>query len=172
MKRLVLPLFFAGVLLGLGLASASAAASTTTTIVHVDESFSETDTCGFQLDWRVQGSFKDTEFFDSSGTLVKLIETNTGGPFTYTITNPANGKTATTHSQTVVGILTFNPDGSLNTVTQNGIVFNFVLPGTGTIALDVGTVAFDSEGNLLKIGGPHQFLMGDVAGFCAALADP
>jgi hypothetical protein len=172
MKRLVLTLFLVGTLSGLGVASASAAASTTTTIVHVDVSFSETDTCGFQLDWHLQGSFKDTQFFDSSGTLVKLIETNTGGPFTVTITNPANDKTATTRSQTVVGILTINPDGSLNTVTQNGIVFNFVLPGTGTIAMDVGTVVFDSEGNLLKIGGPHQLLVGDVAGFCAAVADP
>jgi hypothetical protein len=172
MKRLVLPLFLAGVLLGFGVASASAAVSTTTMIVRLNVSFSETDTCGFQLDWHLQGSFKDTEFFDSSGTLVKLIETNTGGPFTVTITNPANGKTATTQSQTVVGILTVNPDGSINTVTQNGIVFNFVLTGTDTIAMDVGTVVFDSERNLLKIGGPHQLLVGDVAGFCAALADP
>jgi hypothetical protein len=79
MKWLVLPLFLASVLLGLGVASASAAASTTTTIFHVEVSFSQTDTCGFQFDEHLQGSFKDTEFFDRSGALVKLIETNTGG---------------------------------------------------------------------------------------------
>jgi hypothetical protein len=95
-----------------------------------------------------------------------------GGPYTWRVTNPANGKTATMQSQTAVGIVTFNPDSSINTVTQNGISDHWVLPGTGTIAMDVGTVVFDSEGNILKIGGPHQFLMGDSAGFCAALADP
>src|SRR6266581_3424829 len=143
MKRLVLPLLLAGVLLGLGVASASAA--TTTTVVHVDASFSETDTCGFQLDWHFQGSFKDIEFFDSSGTLVKVIETNTGGPFTFTITNPANGKTATTESQTFVVVAT-------DPVRVSGIVGNFVLPGTGTILIDVGTVVFDSNGDILMIG--------------------
>lgn len=170
MKRLVLPLVLAGVLLGLGVASASAAASTTTTIVHVDVSSSETDNCGFQLDEHDQGSFKDTLYFDSHGTLVKEIFTNTGGPFTITITNPANGKTATTRSSTTVVIVTFNADGSVNTVTQNGNLFNFVLPGTGTIAMDVGTLVEDSEFNVLKIGGPHQFHAGDLARFCAAMA--
>jgi hypothetical protein len=47
-----------------------------------------------------------------------------------------------------------------------------VLPGTGTILMDVGTVVFDSEGNIQLIGGPHQALMGDFAGFCGAMADP
>lgn len=170
MKRLVLPLVLAGVLSGLGVASASAAASTTTTIVHVDFSSSETDNCGFQLDEHDQGSFKDTLYFDSNGTLVKEIFTNTGGPFTITFTNPANGKTATTQSSTTVVIVRFNADGSVNTVTQNGNLFNFVLPGTGTIAMDVGTLVEDSNHDVLKIGGPHQFHAGDLAGFCAAMA--
>jgi hypothetical protein len=169
MKRLVFPLMLAG-LLGLAVASAGAAASTTTTIIDVDDAFSETDNCGFQLDWTVHGSFKHTEFFDSSGTLVKVIENNTGGPFTITVTNPANGIVATTQSQTFVLIVRFNPDGSVKSATINGIVNNFVIPGVGSVLLDVGTVVFDSEDNILKIGGPHQQLEGDVEGFCSALA--
>ncbi len=98
MKRLILPLLLFGVLLALGAASAGAAASTTTIVVNVNDSFTDSELCGFPLDVHVQGSFKHTEFFDTSGTLVKVIETNTGGPFTITITNPANGKTATTES--------------------------------------------------------------------------
>ena len=172
MKRLVRPLLLAGGLLGLVAAPASAAASTTTTIVHVDFSTAETDNCGFELDEHDQGSFKDTQYFSASGTLVKEIFTNTGGPFTITVTNPANGKTATTRSSTTVVIVTYNQDGSIKTVTQNGNLFNFVLPGSGTIAKDVGTLVEDSEFNVLKIGGPHQFHAGDLAGYCAALAGP
>ncbi len=165
MKRLILPLLLFGVLLALGAASAGAAASTTTIVVNVNDSFTDSELCGFPLDVHVQGSFKHTEFFDTSGTLVKVIETNTDGPFTITITNPANGKTATTESQTFVVVAT-------DPVRVSGIVGNFVLPGTGTILMDVGTVVFDSNGDILMIGGPHQELMGDVEGFCAAMADP
>jgi hypothetical protein len=169
-KRVVLSLLVAGAVLGLNATSAIAAASTTTTIESVNVSYSETNTCGFELDWHIQGEDKVVSFFDTSGTLVKSILTATGGPFTVTVTNPASSKTATTQSQTSIVIVTFNPDGSINTITENGLVFNFVLPGTGTIALDVGSVVFDSAFNILRIGGPHQLETGDTAGFCAALS--
>jgi hypothetical protein len=170
MTRVVLSLLVAGAVLGLNATSAIAAASTTTVIESVNTSFSETASCGFELDWHIQGADKVVSFFDTSGTLVKSILTATGGPFTVTVTNPASGKTATTRSETSIVIVTFNPDGSINTITQNGLAFNFVLPGTGTIFLDVGSVVFDSEFNPVRIGGPHQFLAGDYAGFCAALS--
>ena len=170
LKSLVLSLLVAGAVLGLGASSASAAASTTTTVTHEDTSFSETATCGFQLDWHYLGSFKVTSYFDTSGILVKSILTQTGGPFTVTVINPATGKTATS-GETSVLITTYNPDGSVKTQSENGLVFNFHLPGThGPIALDVGHVVFDSQFNILQIGGPHQIETGDTSGFCAALA--
>src|SRR5262245_3091351 len=164
MKRLVLPLLLFGALSGLGVTSATAAASTTTIVVNVNASETNTGVCGFPLESHLEGSFKRTEFFDTSGTLVKVIETNTGGPFTVTVTNPANGKTATTQSQTRVLVAT-------DTVRISGVVGNFVLPGTGTILMDVGTVVFDSNGNILMFGGPHTGLTGDVERFCTAMAD-
>lgn len=164
MKRLILPLLLFGALSGLGVTSATAAASTTTIVVNVNASETNTEVCGFPLESHLEGSFKRTEFFDTSGTLVKVIETNTGGPFTVTVTNPANGKTATTQSQTRVLVAT-------DTQRISGIVGNFVLPGTGTILMDVGTVVFDSNGNVLSIAGPHTGLTGDVERFCAALGD-
>jgi hypothetical protein len=170
MKLLLRALLVAGALFGLCAGSAFAAASTTRTLYNINDSFSESDNCGFELDWNFQGSVKATDYFDTSGTLVKEIDTITGGPFTLTVINPASGKTAITRSQTVVGIFTFNPDGSINTEAANGIVFHFILPGTGVIAADVGSVVVDSEGNIVRIGGPHQFLTGDLAGFCAAIA--
>jgi hypothetical protein len=168
MKRLILPLVLAASLSGVGVASAQSAASTTHTFVYLDESFTDTELCGFQLNFQLQGKFQLTDFFDASGTLVKEIS---AGPSTFTLTNPANGKTATTTS-TWANITTFNPDGSINTVTQSGLIANFVLPGVGTIVMDVGTVQFDSEGNIVFVRGPHQLLMGDIEGFCDALADP
>lgn len=145
-----------------------AGASTTITFVRVDVSFVDTELCGFELDGHVVGTFHVTDFFDRSGTLVKEIS---AGPTFLTITDPANGKTASTTTM-FAQIITFNPDGSINTVTQSGLILNFHMPGVGTIAMDVGTVRFDADGNILFVGGPHQFLAGDVAGFCNALADP
>ena len=170
MRRLTI---FLSLVVGvLAIPATASGASTTTTVQTVNSSFSETDTCGFQLDWTLHGSFKVTDFFDNSGTLVKEVITNTGGAFTITVTNPANGKIATTQSSAVAVITTFNADGSINTTSSSGVGLNFVLPGTGTIAQEVGTAVFDSEGNLLRIGGPHQFSSGELAGFCSALADP
>jgi hypothetical protein len=166
MKRLILPLVLAAAVAGLG--TASAAASTTVTFVPVDVSFTDTELCGFELNGHIEGTFHVTDFFDANGTLVKEIS---AGPTFFTITNPANGKTATTTSS-FAQIITFNPDGSINTVTQSGLILNFHMRGVGTIAMDVGTVRFDAEGNILFVHGPHQFLEGDFAGFCNALADP
>jgi hypothetical protein len=166
MKRLILPLVLAAAVAGFG--ATAAAASTTVTFIHVDVPFTDTETCGFELNGHVEGTFHVTDFFNRSGTLVKEIS---AGPTFVTITNPANGKTAQTTS-TFAQIITFNPDGSINTITQSGLILNFHMPGVGTIAMDVGTVRFDAEGNILFVGGPHQFLAGDVAGFCNALADP
>jgi hypothetical protein len=46
------------------------------------------------------------------------------------------------------------------------------MPGAGSLAMDVGTLRFDNEGNLLFVHGPHDFLVGDLTRFCAALTDP
>jgi hypothetical protein len=66
--------------------------------------------------------------------------------------------------------VTFNPDGSVARVTHNGIDVNMVLPGAGSVLIQVGTETYDLQRNLLRIGGPHQFISGDFAGFCAAMA--
>jgi hypothetical protein len=64
---------------------------------HVTVPFGDaTDACGFPVDARIDGSFKVTDYFDNSGTLLKEIVNNFGGPFTITAVNPANGKSTTT----------------------------------------------------------------------------
>jgi hypothetical protein len=168
MKRLVVLLALAVV--GFAVMAAGADASITTTVTTVDYGYPDTTMCGFELDWTVQGSFKDTFYYNTSGQLVKLIETPFGGPLTVTVTNPANGKTARTQSDALVTVATFNPDGSLIAVSHSGIDAHMVMRGAGPILVQVGTVAYDTQGNILRIGGPHQYISGDFAGFCAAMA--
>ena len=170
MKRLVVLLVLGAVGLGFGVVATGADASITRTVTTDDYGYSETETCGFELDWTIQGSFKDTFYYNTSGQLVKLIESPFGGPLTVTVTNPKNGNTATTQSDALVTVATFNPDGSLATVSHSGIDAHMVMPGAGPILVQVGTVAYDAQGNILRIGGPHQYISGDLAGFCAAMA--
>src|SRR5262245_12138231 len=158
----------------LAFTATAAANSTQTEIVteHVTIPFDQaTAACGFPVDQRIDGSFKVVSFFDNDGTLLKTIATNFGGPFTVTATNPATGKRATAQSQTLVEIVTFNPDGSVASDSANGLRFNFVVPGLGVILKATGRVVFDGEGNLIFEAGPHAFLDGDTAAFCDYLAD-
>jgi hypothetical protein len=150
--------------------SASGAASTTITVIHVNSTSPETDTCGFELDWHLQGSFKIMDFFDTSGTLVKEILTNTGGAFTVTVTNPATGKSATTQSSALAVITTYNSDGSVNKMSINGVGYNFRMSSGPPLMLEVGSIVFDTNGNVVRITGVRDFSLGNTATFCAALS--
>ncbi len=157
-------------MLAFGAASAGGAASTTTTVIHLNGTFPETDTCGFELDWHLQGAFKITDFFNMSGTLVKEIITNTDGAFTITVTNPTSRKSATTQSSATAVITAFNPDGSPNTMSINGVTFNFRSPGSGPLMVEVGSILMDANGNILRIAGVHDSTLGNTENFCTALS--
>ncbi len=137
------------------------------TVIHVDDTFVDDETCGFDITVHVFGPFTDTDFYDNSGFLYKTIETvGPGGPFT--ITETAKGTTLTMPMQSFQVTITYNADGSPATFTNNGLVTKFTLPGGGVVLLDTGRVTFDREGNILFEAGPHQQLHGDVDAFCAA----
>jgi hypothetical protein len=53
---------------------------------------------------------------------------------------------------------------------NSGVAFRLVVPGAGAVFLDVGRTVLDRQGNVYFEAGPHQFLDGDFAGLCAALA--
>src|SRR5262249_56921987 len=120
---------------------------------------------------RIDGSFKVTDYFDNSGTLLKEIVNNFGGPFTLTAINPANGKSTTTQSQTVVAINTFNPDGSLASTSNSGLIYNFVVPGLGTILQMTGRLVFVND-DIVFEAGPFDFINRNTPPFCSFLADP
>jgi hypothetical protein len=159
---------FAVTLTGIAVWAQPALANTVTReILHVDATFVDSDTCAFDIDVHVSGTFTITDYFDNSGFLFKSIFTEgPGEPFTFTET--AKGTTLTMQMQSFSEVLTYNPDGSVKSDTIRGILFKFTVPGGGIVFLDAGTARFDSEGNLVFEGGPHQALHGDVAGFCAA----
>lgn len=139
-----------------------------TEVIHADDTFVNSDTCAFDLTLHVFGTYRIVDYYDNSGFLYKTLVTAGGGPLTITVT--ANGTTLTMQNQSFLFTLTYNADGSVNTVTYSGPVWKFTLPGGGVVYLDTGTVTFDSEDNIVFEAGPHQDLNGDVEAFCAALA--
>lgn len=172
MRKLALLLSI--IALPLAMTATAAANTVQTEVVTIHDTFlfgDATDACGFPVDIRVDGSFKITDYFDNSGTLLKEIVNNFGGPFTLAAINPANEKSTTTQSQTFVSITRFNPDGSIASASSSGLIYNFVAPGLGTILQSTGHLVFDSNFDLVFEAGPHAFEDENTVAFCNYLAD-
>jgi hypothetical protein len=156
-------------LVGAGPAASPAGANTMTrSIYHVDETFPETYLCGFRIREHYEGAFQVLRYFDANGHEFKEVDLPYGGPFIAAFS--ANGVTVKTQAQAFSLLTIYNLDGSIKTATFRGKVFNFVIPGKGTIALDAGRYMFDSEGNLIFEAGHHSFLDGDLDELCQALS--
>ena len=157
--------------------AAPAGANTVTTQVFTDN-FTVlaprlTRGCGFPIYRTNVGSYKVALFYDNNGVLFKEIDTNFGGPYTITVTNPANGKSATTQSSSAVTTVIYNSDGSVASVSFSGIEFNFVAPGFGTILQVMGRWGLDpATGGLTFVGGQFDLANGNFGAFCAYMADP
>jgi len=153
---------------------ATATANTqTSTLVTVHDTHPwapATNACGFPINLSEDGTFEVTDYFDNSGTLVREIIHNHGGPFTLTATNPANNRSTTSQSETLVEITNFNPDGSIASVEDNGLISNFTAPGHGTILHGTGRLVFDGDGNLIFEAGPHAFRDQNTEAFCNYMA--
>jgi hypothetical protein len=67
------------------------------TVNHVDETYTETVACPFDISVHVSGSFKVVDYYDNTGFLYKTIATPGGGPFT--VTSTAHGTTLTQQSE-------------------------------------------------------------------------
>jgi hypothetical protein len=155
--------------------AATAGANTVTTRVFTDNftvlAGNLVTACGFPIYRTNVGTRKDTSYFDNNGVLVKEVITNFGGPYTLTLTNPANGKSLTAHRSVVVS-LTYNPDGTVASQTMSGLVWNFVAPGFGTILQIIGRWGFDATGDEFFVGGQFDLRDQNTGAFCAYMADP
>jgi hypothetical protein len=149
-------------------ASPAGANAVTRNVYSVNESFTETYLCGFRIREHYEGTFQVIRYFDAEGNKFKEVDLPYGGPFTVTFS--AHGVTATTQAQGFSLVTIYNPDGSIKTSTFRGKVFNFIIPGQGTVALDAGKYIFDSEGNLIFEAGHHAFLDGHLKELCQALS--
>ena len=102
-----------------------------------------------------------TTFFDNAGNAIQAqIHVNFNG----VITNSVTGRTVRDP-----GHYTLTIDLQEGTSTYTGLVFAITVPGEGIAVLDAGKVVFDAEGNVIFVGGPHQFLEEGPALICAAL---
>lgn len=123
-----------------------------------------TDVCSFPVNIVATGSGFDTEFFDSSGVLVRIYE-HISERDTYT----ANGKT-------LVGLpFTFNIEylldssGTMTNILADGIVEKIPLPD-GSLFISAGRLDFTAHPGASFILTPDKGHSGNLAAFCAALS--
>ena len=76
------------------------------------------------------------------------------------LTNPANGKSTTTHNESQVIIVDWLPDGSRETVRRMGVAFAFTYPGEGIILLQTGYFERDLVTGWTFTAGPHDLFEG------------
>jgi len=117
--------------------------------------------CGFPLTLNFVGTFEVKLFVDEQGTVVRatLHENDVA-----TATNPANGKTLTGHE-----VLNIQKDVLGATEATMGLGLHFNVTG-GSALVDAGKIVINQAGDVLFIAGNHEFLEGDLAACCAALA--
>jgi hypothetical protein len=100
-------------------------------------------------------------FLDQQGNVVRasLHEKDVA-----TATNPANGNTLTGHE-----VINIEKDVAGATEAEMGVPLHFNVNGASAL-VDAGRIVINQAGDVLFIAGNHEFLDGDLAGFCAALA--
>lgn len=161
--------FLSVILLGFAFAAVAGATSTRQEVVYVNDTFTNDIGCGFPVENHVEGSFKVTSYFDSSGNLTKQIFTNIYGRFVITLS--ANGKSVTGSFGPNMITLYFDANGNVVRETENGLTFLFTVPGFGVLAMDVGRLVHVGEEEVF-VAGPHDFQNGNTDALCSYLADP
>ncbi len=134
------------------------------TVIHIDDTGVDPEICDFDVTFHFFGSLTFTDFYDNSGFRYKTIGRAGPGPFTVTAT--AKGTTLTQQNVSFTEITTYNADGSVKTLTDNGPYNKFTAPGSGIVWLDTGRIVVDGDFNVLFEAGPRQH--GEFDAFCAA----
>ena len=107
--------------------------------------------------------------YDTAGNLTKRVTRVTS--LTGTFTNASTGKSleesghfTITHEYLIPG------DLSTDQTTFDGLFAVVLVPGSGIVLQDAGTIVFAPNGDVLKEGGRHQYQESDLAELCAALS--
>jgi hypothetical protein len=143
----------------------------TTTIISIDSTFTNDFDCSVPLLEQVQGSLRDTLFFDQNGILVReYISPQFQGALTVRWTNPENGRSLESHEASSL-IIYYNPDGSFQKLMNQGLSFMVTVPGAGQPLLaDVGRIVIEHGKGITFAVGPHEELFGETDAFCDYLA--
>lgn len=148
----------ASVMVALALAPAAAAATPSIDHFTFERVFIApglSATCGFPIVRDQSGQVIDTVYSDGSE---RIDETEVD---IWT----ANGKSITERDAFSIYIAL---DG---TVTLVGANYHAIQPGTGLIVIDAGRVAWNADGDIVVLDGPHPVVLhGRGPTFCAALA--
>jgi hypothetical protein len=150
--------------LPLALAASAQAVTVETTVQSVDNEFTDT-TCGpgLPLHEHATGKRIQVKRFNDAGELISWV---IHAPRISTLTNMANGKTATGHQA-----LTVNLDPTTGApLSISGLRFIVTAPGFGVVLQDAGLTVFGEEGP--EFHGKHQLIGGEVEAFCAYFEDP
>jgi hypothetical protein len=121
--------------------------------------FTDTATCGFPINVNLLATVHGTAFLDAQGNPQRvIIEQGVVG------TDSANGSTLRDATHYVDHI------NSLGADKQTGLTFHVQGKGEGVVLRDAGYIMFNPDGSIAFTHGPHPFLDGDTAAFCAALS--
>lgn len=121
--------------------------------------FTDTATCGFPINVNLLANVHGTAFLDAQGNPQRvIIEQGVVG------TDSANGITLRDATHYVDHI------NSLGADKQTGLTFHVQGKGEGVVLRDAGYIMINPDGSVAFTHGPHPFLEGDTAAFCAALS--
>jgi hypothetical protein len=126
-------------------------------------------TQGFDIDEAGNTQRQVIYTYDRDGNLRRRITrvTSLTGTFSNSVTGESvakSGHFTITHDYLTPG------DLSTDQTTVDGVFAKVVLPGSGIVLQDAGTIVFAPDGTVPREGGFHQLQDSDVTALCEALA--
>ena len=125
-----------------------------------DDTFETTDVCGFPIELEWVGTGYGIVFFDRDGDVIRQLDRIRER---LTVTNLDTGAAVSGHNA-------YQLTGNEESLTRTGSWFHLGAPGAGIVLRDVGRIVVTWEGEVRAIGGRHQWIAGDFAALCRALA--
>lgn len=124
---------------------------------------------GFDIDEEGTTERQVIYAYDGVGNLTKRVTrvTSLAGTFSNSVTGGSvkeSGHFTITHDYLTPG------DLSTDQTTFDGLFAKVVLPGSGIVLHDAGTIVFAPDGTVPREGGFHQFQNSELAELCQALA--
>jgi hypothetical protein len=125
-----------------------------------DETFETAGICGFPITFEWIGTGYGTVFLDSDGHFIRQLDRIREHLI---VTNVETGAAVSGHDA-------YQLTGTDESLTRTGSWFHLGAPGTGIVLKDVGRIVVTSDGEVKAIVGRHQWVAGDFAALCHALA--